>query len=336
MESRAFFAELERGEWQRIYLLHGEEEFAKDRAVDAMVAAVTPDLRPFNVDLLDNPDLAQLMAAARSMPMMAERRIVLARDARTLTTSETEAKALMAQLDDIPASNTVALLLRGKADARKALYKAIDKRGGTVNFAPYSEGEAARWLVQRAKKQQVQLDPAEASQLVMMAGNQLSVLADELDKLCDYAGPGGQIDKDMMQRSVHEQMEYTVFSMLEHFLAGRIEQGFIQLFAALEEEGMGAAMQLNAFFASRLRAMLLAARMLAQGAPLQSVVAAIGGHAYAAKKSVQAARQFSLAELEEALCRLAAADLAIKSGTAPEQALTHALLHIFGTRAVRT
>ena len=329
MDAKAFFAEIKQENYQPIYLLHGEEEFAKDRAVEALMEGVPEAVRAFNVDLLDNPDSTQLINAALTMPMMSERRMIVVREPKALLSNESDAKKTIAFLPDIPSTTTIALVQRGKADARKALYKAIDKQGGIALFDFYSETEAARWAVQRAGAQGVQLASGDAATLVMMTGGDLSALADELDKLCDFAGKQGMITVEMMRQSVHMHVEYTVFTMLEHFLAGRISQGMVQLAAAIEEDGVGAAMQLSAFFASRFRAMLLAARRLAEGKSMPAVVKEIGGSPYAAKKSIQAAQRFAVGELEEALLLLSDADMAMKSGMPPETALSDALLRIF-------
>lgn len=333
MDSKQFFAEVAGGQWRRIYLLEGEEEYAKDRGVDALMAAIPEGLREFNADLLDDPPVDSLMELARTLPMMGERRLIVVKSARMLGKAEGDAKVFAAFLPEIPESSTVALVQRGKADKRKALYKAIAKLGGAVDFAPYSEGEAARWAVQYAKRKDVTLPPAQAARLVEMVGSGTGEIAAELDKLCDYADSGGSITQAMLEQSVRPRLEYSVFTMLEHFLAGRQGKAFAQLEQAFREEGSDAAFQLTAFFSSRLRAMLTARRLLNRGKGEGEIVAALGGSPYAAKKSIQAAKGFGEDELEEALLLLSNVDYDGKTGRRPPmQALETALGRIFAQK----
>lgn len=333
MDSKTFFAEVAGGQWKRVYLLEGEEEYAKDRGVDALMAGVPEALREFNADLLDDPGVDSLMELARTLPMMGERRLIVVKNARMLGKADGDAKAFAAFLPEIPESSTVALLQRGKADKRKALYKAIAKMGGTVDFAPYSEGEAARWAVQYAKRKDVTLPPAQAAQLVEMVGSGTGEIAAELDKLCDFADRGGSVTQGMLEQSVRPRLEYSVFTMLEHFLAGRQGKAFAQLEQAFREEGSDAVFQLTAFFSSRLRAMLAARRLLGQGKREGEIVAALGGSPYAAKKSIQAAKGFTEEALEDALLLMAEVDYDGKTGRRPPaEALETALGRIFGVK----
>lgn len=330
MDAKQFFKEVAAGDWRQVYLLEGEEEYAKDRGVDALVAGIPEGLRDFNVDALDDPAADTLMEMARTLPMMGDRRLVLVRDSRMMGRGEGDAKAFAAFLPEIPPTSCVAFIQRGKADKRKALYKAIAKLGGAVEFAPYGEGEAARWAAQYAKRQGVELSSALAAQLVQMVGSGTGEIAGELDKLCDYADGQGSISREMLLESVRPRMEYSVFSILEHFLAGRQGDAFAQLEQSIREEGSGSVFQLMAFFAGRLRAMLTARRLLDGGKGEGEIVKTLGGSPYAAKKSIQAAKGFQARDLEDGLLLLAEADYEGKTGRRPpREALETALVRIF-------
>lgn len=332
MDAKALFQEIAEGDIRPLYWFHGEEEFAKDRALEALIQTLPEGLRDFNIDLLESPDTQRILESARSLPMMAERRIVVARDPRCLSV-ESESKAFLEMRALLPSCNVIVLFQRGKADARRAFYKSINKEEAVVLFDPYNENEAAGWLVSQAKKSDVSLQRSDALALISMLGVDLSTLSDALQKLIDYAGDGKKIDRKMIEQSVNPKLEYTVFSMLEQFLSGHLDRAFLELRAALQEEGTGAAIQLTGFFASRLRAMLLAARALAAGRSSQQVIKDVGGNAYAAKKTVEAAKKMSVKSLEAALLCLAEADYASKHGANAEDALCDALLKIFALPA---
>jgi len=74
-----------------VYLFYGPEEFLKERAVQEILAKmITPDLKEFNLDVLygDETDAATIVDRAASLPMMAERRVVLVRNVNDLPAEE--------------------------------------------------------------------------------------------------------------------------------------------------------------------------------------------------------------------------------------------------------
>ena len=75
-----------------VLLLCGKERFLVNRAVDAVKAAVLdPRTRDFNFDLLEGKDAtpARILSVARTLPMMARRRLVLVRDLDDLSAART-------------------------------------------------------------------------------------------------------------------------------------------------------------------------------------------------------------------------------------------------------
>src|SRR5258706_15796878 len=75
--------ELREGEPGPLYLLYGKERFLVDRAVDLLRQRVLdPRTRDFNYELFHGKDgrAAAIVQAARTLPMMARRRLVLVRD----------------------------------------------------------------------------------------------------------------------------------------------------------------------------------------------------------------------------------------------------------------
>lgn len=329
MEYRQFFDEIKRGSVRRLYLLHGEEEYAKDKALDALLATTEEATRDFNVSPLVNPDIDGIVAACEMLPLMADRRLVIVRECRYFAAGD-EAKRLCLYIETLGDTTTLVFLERGCADARKMLYKAIEKAGAVVKFDCWDEMEAMKLAVNEAKKRGVTLPQSEAQLLVFMTGKQLSDVVNETIKVCDYAGLGQTVTKEMVENCVHRNIEYTVFKMFEFFLAGKTGDGFTLLQSSLREEGAGAAVASMMFFASRIRLMLDARRQLDAGIGPQKVAQNLGGNPYAAQMSVKAAQKFTKDQLEEAILTLAEADYAIKSGLMKDvMALETALVRIF-------
>jgi DNA polymerase-3 subunit delta len=83
--------DIDRDRLRPVYLLHGPDEFLKERAVQEILQKVVPpELKEFNLDVLygDETDAATIVDRAASLPMMAERRVVLVRNVNDLPADE--------------------------------------------------------------------------------------------------------------------------------------------------------------------------------------------------------------------------------------------------------
>lgn len=167
-----------------VYYLHGDDDFLKDGAVrDLLEAAIDPSTRDFNLEQRRGADLdAEAVASLLTTPpMLAERRAVVLRDVTGLK------KAARGQLDKYlqrPASDTLLLLVSPagtKADS------AIANASVSLDFAPLTPERVRRWIAHHATTV-LQVDIADdASQLLQQAvGNDLQLLAAELDKCASY------------------------------------------------------------------------------------------------------------------------------------------------------
>lgn len=329
LNAKAFFDEVNRREIRRVYLMHGVEEYAKDRALEALLGTLQPSLLDFNSATMNDPGIQELTASCEALPMMDDRRMIIVRDSRFFSQSEGDVKELIEYLPNLPETTCLCFFIRGECDARRALFKAVSKLGGTVSFERYSEEEAARWAASYAARRGGQLGAAQARKLVSMVGRDLSDVVGEVEKVCNYA-EGAEITDEMLDVCVRKNLEYTAFQMLEHFIAGRMAQGFKMLNATLTVEGQGAAISTMMFFASRIRNMLAARYALDKGMSAADAAKCIEGNPYAAKKSVEAARRFTARQLEDALILLADADYDVKRGRAAQDAaLIDSVVKIF-------
>jgi hypothetical protein len=114
----ALFRALAKGELAPVYYLHGPEDILKDEAVRAILdRALDPAFRDFNLDQRSagqlDPDA--LFALCTTLPMMAERRVVVLRDLEGLK-RKPKLRAALLQYLGRPAPETVLVLVQGAGD----------------------------------------------------------------------------------------------------------------------------------------------------------------------------------------------------------------------------
>ncbi len=186
----AFFRSLAKGAPAPAYYFHGPEDLLKDEALRAILdRALDPSLRDFN---LDQRGAAQLDADAlfglcTSLPMMAERRVVVLREVEALKRKPKVRAALLDYLSR-PAPDTVLVLIQGSNEENED--KEIAKAAVTVACEPLPTDRVLKWLDRRAKAAGVELPEDAAQHLVRAVGGELATLAAELEKLA--ALPSGE------------------------------------------------------------------------------------------------------------------------------------------------
>src|SRR4051812_7391093 len=133
---------------------------------------VAPD---FNVDELEaNAGMDRILAAARTLPMMAPTRWVHVRDISRLPAKEHP--ALTAYLA-APASSTVLVLSAPKLDGRTKLAQALNKSGALFNLEPPRPAELPGWIIERAKRAGYGIQGDAAALLADLIGGELGILA---------------------------------------------------------------------------------------------------------------------------------------------------------------
>jgi DNA polymerase III subunit delta len=178
-----FFRSLPKGEPAPVYYFHGPEDLLKDEALRAILdRTLDPSLRDFNLDQRSagqlDPDA--LYALCTTLPMMAERRVVVLRELEGIKRKPKLRTALLEYLAR-PAPDTVLVLIQGANE--DAEDKEIARAAVTVACQPLREERVLKWLDRRATGLGVALPEDAARHLVRAVGGELAALAAELDKL---------------------------------------------------------------------------------------------------------------------------------------------------------
>lgn len=184
---RTLKAALESGAFAPAYLFLGDDDYLKDEKVRAVVARATdPSTREFNLDVLrgTETDARTLATALDALPMMSERRVVVVRDAGLL---KKDARTVLTRYLQRPSPETVVLIVAGagtKADDAWA------EHAVAIDFRPLTDDELGKWIVHHSAAAGVTITPPAAALLGSATGNDLALLAGEIDKLRSFTADG--------------------------------------------------------------------------------------------------------------------------------------------------
>lgn len=168
-----------------VIFLHGEEEHLREEALGRIVGAfVDPATRDFNYDQLRGSDVTAeaLASMAATPPMMAERRVIVVRDAQGLSP---KAREVVEQLLAAPPGGLFLVIVAQIPSGSGArFYTVLKQKAAAFEFPPVDPLDLPGWLTERATQEHgVELDLDAARALVAGVGGQLGVLASELEKL---------------------------------------------------------------------------------------------------------------------------------------------------------
>jgi DNA polymerase-3 subunit delta len=299
MDHNGYFDELKRGDLKDLYLFHGDEEYVMKKALEQAVSTVEETVREVNTQVFKNGSWDEVIAACDTMPFFSERRIIICNDLPV----EKDAEKVLSYLPYKPKSSVLIFVKHGKAAATLSIYKAVNAKGGVVSFDKLPDEDAVKWAVREAGKKGVRMDVQAARHLFIMTGSDLTSAEKELSKALAYAGPGGTITKEILNRCVTRNIEYGVFDMLEYFLAGKTAEG-IRALDFLLKDGEPP-MMIASFLTGRFKLMLAGKKLLDSGMDLNSAVSALAEttksrSAYAARKAIENCKRFTYQQLIDA------------------------------------
>jgi DNA polymerase-3 subunit delta len=318
-----------KGEPPPVIVLHGAEDFLIEELQDDVVARVLGDQdRSFNLDVLYGTDVdgADLVARASAFPMMADRRVVILRDADRLGKDDVD---LLAEYVKAPSASTVLLLSGAKIDFRKKAFAVVAASGHAYACNPLYERDAVEWVNSAVRRDSRSIDEEAAAMLVARVGTSLRELRNELDKLYLFAGDRTDLSLSDVANLVGHSREISPFE-LQKAVGGKDVGRALWLAERLLESGEkipGLIAILSRYFTLvwKLQALTTGRGRVDDGA----VAAEMGIPSFFVRDYRIAAEQYSMAEVEGAFLLLSDVDARSKStGEDPHLLMTGVIVRL--------
>ncbi len=205
---------VKKGEISSLYYFYGEEDFQRDQLLNALVETlIEPAARPFNLDIYraEDIDIPQLIAQALTFPMMAQRRLIILKNADRLPDSATPE---LFPLIESPPETTTIIITAAKPDGRKKLFVELRKRATAIEFRPPYDNEIPAWIQTHVKTLGGQIAPDAAHLLHMSIGSNLRELNGEIEKLF-IANPSDPISREHVAQVIDNTRGVTVFELAD-------------------------------------------------------------------------------------------------------------------------
>ncbi|MFZ5892145.1 MAG: DNA polymerase III subunit delta [Myxococcota bacterium] len=329
-----------------LYLVVGEETHLVTSVVSALRAAAMEGAIPgLNDDHLvaGERSVDDALAAARTLPMMGKRRLVIVqRIERWEPKAQEGAKpeAVSSKTKDPferlleyaknPSETTVLILVGGAIDKRRKLYTTARADGWLVACEPLGRAELPAFIEREAKRLGARLAPGVSDLIAELAGPELAPVVDAVERLSLYAG-SEVIQEEMVAECVVRLRTATVWELIG--AVGRRDAG-AALTALHDVFDPSESIRLVGLLAWSARQLIRFEAALRAGASPNDAALQAGAPPFKARELQQQVKAVPREVLESWLQTLLRVDRALKGGSKlPQKAvMERAILELCGPR----
>lgn len=203
---------LKKGVYAPVYVLMGDESYYIDQISDFIINnALKPEERDFNLTVVFGGDTNAVAVAdaCRQFPMMAERQVVVVKEAQNIKNLDPIVRYLQK-----PMKTTVLVWCHknGKIDGRGKMLGLASASGVVFESKKLRDYELPGFITTYLGSKHVAIDQKAAEMIAEHVGSDLSRIVSELDKLTvSLDGENRTINSDIVEREIGVSKDFNVF-----------------------------------------------------------------------------------------------------------------------------
>ncbi len=219
MKPEQVIQQLNRGNYDPVYFLQGDEPYFIDQISDYIQEnGLEESAKGFNLMVMYGKDstISDILNNARRYPMMSQRQLVIVKEAQEVTDfGRSDGQKLLLDYIEHPLDSTILVFCykNRTLDKRKALSKAIAKNCTLVDCKKLYDNKIPGWITSHVKSLGHAINPPTAQLLADFSGNNLERLSREIHKIIINLKQGAEIDASAVQKYVGISKDYNVFEL---------------------------------------------------------------------------------------------------------------------------
>lgn len=302
MAAEKIIAEWKKQQFKPVYWLEGEEDYYIDVVMDYAEHRILNESEAgFNLTVFygKDADWTAVVNACRRYPMFAEKQVVLLKEAQQMR----DIDKLEAYIENPLTSTIFVVSYKEKTlDGRTSLSKLLKKTAQVFTSKKIYDSKLPEWTNELVTSRGYNIAQKALMLLVEHIGNDLSRIANEVDKLLLNLGSEKLITEDDIEKYVGVSKEYNVFE-LQDALGKKDLSKAMKIIRYFEGNPKAAPIQmvLPALYNSFSKAYMLFAL---QGKDDKTMAAAMGISPFFIKDYQAIARNYSFSGVEQALLLL--------------------------------
>ena len=207
-------SELKSGVYHPVYYLMGEEGYYTDKITDYIIENSLSEMeRDFNLTVYYGleSDIDTIITAAKRFPMMAERQVIIVREAQMLKNIDN----LLFYLQN-PQPTTVLVFAHknGSIDKRKKVATELERKGVVLDSKKVRDDQLPAFINARMREKGLTADEKSVLMIRESIGNDLARIAGEVEKL-SIAMPAGatHITPELVEEHIGISKEFNNFEL---------------------------------------------------------------------------------------------------------------------------
>lgn len=211
----AILQDIRNKQFKPVYLLMGEESYYIDLICNAIIEYALQDWeRDFNQTILygaDVDDFAIVVNAAKRFPMMAERQLIVVKEAQNIKGVDN----LLYYLQKPLMSTILVICYKNGTLKNKKIVTGIEQIGVVYESKKLYENQLPAFINNYIAAKNLSIDPKATSMMADFIGPNLSRLSGELDKLSLSLPEGSmRITPELVERNVGISKDYNNYELL--------------------------------------------------------------------------------------------------------------------------
>lgn len=208
----SLMTKLDNKEYSEVYTLCGEEPYFNDIICHRLeTEIISPTDRSFNQAIYYGKDIdtSQIVNAARRYPMMAEKQVIIVKEAQFLT----QLDVLNSYLENPLKSTILAFLFRTNGQLKKtSTYKLLTKYT-VFESEKIPEYKIEDWIELYIKEKGYKTDNAGIKMIAESCGNELGTIVNEIGKIILNINERKTISVSDIEKYIGISKEYNVFEL---------------------------------------------------------------------------------------------------------------------------
>lgn len=206
---------LARKQYSNVYFIHGEEGYYIDELAGLFETILPESERDFNQYTLYAPqtDAATVAEACQRYPMMAERQVVIVKEAQAVPVAWFN--KLLPYLESPVATTLLVIIARGASVKSATLTKSLAKGRAVVfeskRLAPAAVTNTIREFI---KERGLTIDDKALAMLQDYVGSDLSRIYNEIGKMTVALPPNAMITPESVERNIGVSKDYNNFELI--------------------------------------------------------------------------------------------------------------------------
>ncbi|MFA8433688.1 MAG: DNA polymerase III subunit delta [Marinifilaceae bacterium] len=205
--------DLKQNRYQSIYFLMGDESYFIDRITDYITEnALQESERDFNQTILygKDVDIPTIITTARRFPMMANRQVVVVKEAQNIRNIE----QLLTYVQNPLESTILVINYKYKSlDKRKSFTKEVAAKGVLFESKKIYENQIPDWIKKYLGSMGYKIEPKACILLSEFLGNDLSKITNELEKLMISIPKSETISAGHIERNIGISKDFNNFEL---------------------------------------------------------------------------------------------------------------------------